>query len=391
MIPDLPFPAATYRERRAGVCDAMAERALDLLYVTSPANLLYLTGYEASWYPPRLPVGVLIDRHGGTATLFDWTRHEGYASRRVLCDDLMLFDYGHAPETVAAALAQRGWARASIGIEWSSPTPVAAITMALAGALEAAGARIVSGDWIVDTVRLYKSDEEIALIRRAGTIADTAMTEISRELRPGMTAIEVSSRLSDLLVHGGSSYAAMPPPVSAGPTAAYDVHAPPSNRAIEIGDVVGVDCCAVVDGYHANLARSFLIGGGDHPARAWLEQAAAATRMLCEAARLDEGPETAVAAAEAHIRASVPAGNVWWVGGYALGLALAPSWVGHTYLANDGPEKCRWLPGYVSNFETIFLDAAAGFAAEAIDTVVMTPNGLQVLSTLPRTMVDVPL
>jgi hypothetical protein len=58
--------------------------------------------------------------------------------------------------------------------------------------------------------------------------------------------------------------------------------------------------------------------------------------------------------------------------------------VGHTYLANDGLEKCRLLPGYVSNYENVFVDREDGFEAGNIDTMVMTEQGLEVLSSVPR-------
>ncbi len=91
------------------------------------------------------------------------------------------------------------------------------------------------------------------------------------------------------------------------------------------------------------------------------------------------------------MRDRVPPEKVWWVGGYSLGLAFPPSWVGHTYLANDGLAEITWEPGYVSNFETVLVDAEAGFEAATIDTLVMTEAGLELLSELPRGLIEVAL
>ena len=60
----LPFPLEEYRARRCRVQAAMDDRGIDVLYVTSPANLCYLTGYEAIWYPSRLPLGLAVVRDG---------------------------------------------------------------------------------------------------------------------------------------------------------------------------------------------------------------------------------------------------------------------------------------------------------------------------------------
>jgi Xaa-Pro aminopeptidase len=380
----LPFDIGEYRTRQQRVRAAMSARGIDLLYVSSPSNLCYLSGYAAIWYPNRLPVGLIID-HADPAVLFiDWTRHASYVSTRVLCDELLLVDYADAVASVAASFAKRGWSKRTIGIEWSSPTPCAPVMSALAQRLRDMGCSLLSGDWLVDQIRLYKSAAELARIRRAAAIADSALLQLQCDLQPGMTALGVSAHLAKLLAERGSEIAATPPLVNAGPTAYGDTHALPGRRSIQPGDVVAVDCCAVVDRYHANLARTFAIGRPNARAAAFLEHAAGSILELQRKARLGEDPRAAAACAERLVREHIPAENIWWIGGYSLGIAFAPSWVGHTYLANDGLEKCHLHPGYVSNYENVFLDRKDGFEAAYIDTIVMTEQGLQILSSLPR-------
>jgi Xaa-Pro aminopeptidase len=391
MSPTLPFPESEYRLRRERVREEMAARGVDVLLVTSPPNLLYLTGYQAIWYPPRLPVGAVLVRDSPAVVALDWVRHEGYVRDAVLCDDAIFFEYADATAVVVDALRARGWTAGAVAIEESAANPTAAVLNELARGLTAAGARVVSGDWVVDRVRLYKSEAEVERIRLAADIADRALTRLRGELRPGLSELEVSARAGALLAEEGSEIAATPPLVASGPDAWRDTHAFPGHRLVQPGDVISVDVCGVVDRYHANLSRTFALGEVSPRARGMLEQAAGSVDELVRAARLGEGPEAAAEAAERYVRDRIPDERIWWVGGYALGLALPPSWVGHTYLANDGPQRCRLEPGYVSNFENVLFDAEEGFAATFIETVVMTEDGLEVLSRLPRTLLDVPV
>ena len=153
----------------------MGRRGLDVLFVTSPANLLYLTGYSAIWYPWRLPLGAAIAREPAAVVFFDWTRHEGYARLHALFDDLVLLEYADAEEAVARALAERGLTTGTVGLERWGPTPAGPIIEGVAGALRARGARIAEGDWIVDGVRLVKSPAEVQRIHRAAAMADSAV------------------------------------------------------------------------------------------------------------------------------------------------------------------------------------------------------------------------
>jgi len=75
-IPESPtFELAEYAARSARLRAVLRDRAIDVLLVTSPANLYWLTDYEASWYPPRLPVGVAIWADDDRTVFFDWSRH----------------------------------------------------------------------------------------------------------------------------------------------------------------------------------------------------------------------------------------------------------------------------------------------------------------------------
>jgi Xaa-Pro aminopeptidase len=377
-----PFTDAEYAEREHKVRDAMAAAGLDALYVTSPANVFYLTGYDAIWYPWRLPLGCVVVREPAALLFFDWTRHEGYARLHARCDEFVFFEY---------AFAERGLSRAAVGFERYSLNPAGPIIEAVAAGLAADGAEVRSGDWIVDDVRLYKSEAEVERIRAAGAIADTAFAALRERLRPGQTELQAAALLTSLLADGGSEVPATPPLVCSGPTAFLDTHSFPSRRVLEAGDTVSIDCCAVIDRYHANLCRTFSLGEPDPTAVALLDAAAGSVGELQRLARIGEGPQAAAAAAERWVLDRVPAENVWWVGGYSLGIGLPPSWVGHTYLANDGLTKVTWQPGYVSNYETVMVDREGGFEAATIDTLLMTADGLDVLSEHPRGLLEVAL
>jgi hypothetical protein len=82
---------------------------------------------------------------------------------------------------------------------------------------------------------------------------------------------------------------------------------------------------------------------------------------------------------------------VWWVGGYALGVGLPPDWVGHTYLSNDAYERFTWEPGYVTNYENICFDREAGFTASYMETLLMTEEGIEILSSVPRELTVIEL
>ncbi len=392
--PTLPFTVAEYRERAAGVRRRMAERGVDVLFVMSPANLCYLTGFESVWYPPRAPLGAVLSQADERLVFLDYDRHETLVRATAHFDDSVFFDYTSALDTIVDAFRRNGWTGGTVGIERWSPTPGGPLVAETAERLAAAGASIVDGDWIVDRVRLVKSPAEMERVRRAGEIVDTAFESLAEYVRPGRTELEIAAHLNAVMAGLGGQEAAVRTMVSAGPDVWCRTHSPPTTRPVCVGDVMYVDACGVVDRYHADVCRTFAIGR-DHPdARAVLEVTAASVGEVQRAVRQGDPLSVAQAAAEGYVFSRFPRERVWWVGGYALGIALPPSWVGHTYLSGDAFEDFTWEPGYVTNYENILFGwdnhvphpdgRRTGYTASYMETLLMTEHGIEVLSRLPR-------
>jgi Xaa-Pro aminopeptidase len=384
MSADLPFPEAEYRARASRVREEMERRGVDVLFVMSPANLCYLTGFESVWYPPRAPLGVVVSRRDEGLLFLDYERHETLVRRTALLDEAVFYRYEDALDAIAAAFREREWNEGTVGIEWWTQTPGAPLVRETADRLAALGADVVAGDWIVDRVRAVKSAAEIECVRRAAAIVDAAFADLLEHVRPGQTELQVAARLDSVMADQGGESAAIRTMVSAGADVWCRTHSAPSRRPIQVGDVMYVDACGVVNRYHADLCRTVAIGR-DHPeAREMLAQTSGSVEEVRRAVRLGDPLDVAQRAAEEYVFSRFPREQVWWVGGYSLGISVPPSWVGHTYLSNDAFERFTWEPGYVTNYENVLFDRERGFTASYMETLLMTEDGIETLSRHPR-------
>ena len=301
-------------------------------------------------------------------------------------DDAVFFAYEDAIETVVRTFADHGWADGSVGIESWTVSPGAPVVRDIADRLAAAGAEIIAGDWVVDRVRLVKSPAEVDCVVRASRIVDDAFEEVQEFVRPGRSELEIAARLNALMASHGGEEPAIRTMVSSGPQVWAKTHAAPTRRPLERGDAVYVDTCGVYKRYHVDLCRTLSVGEDNPVAREILDYTSQSVVAVQRAVKPGDPLDVAQRVAEEHIFARFRPEEVWWVGGYALGLALPPSWVGHTYLANDAFEAFTWEPGYLTNYENIVFRREAGFTASYMESLLMTENGIRILSRHPRTL-----
>ncbi|MFP5321754.1 MAG: type I methionyl aminopeptidase [Acidimicrobiia bacterium] len=109
-----------------------------------------------------------------------------------------------------------------------------------------------------------RSADEIALMRRAGAVV-AEMHEACREaVRPGVTTGELDAVARDVLERNGATsnflgYGGFPGVVCASVNDEV-VHGIPGDRALQAGDLVSIDCGAVVEGWHGDAAFTMSVG-----------------------------------------------------------------------------------------------------------------------------------
>jgi Xaa-Pro aminopeptidase len=120
---------------------------------------------------------------------------------------------------------------------------------------------------LVEALREAKDAEEVALIRRAGEMAITALKTTLHEVRPGLTELNVAGILEKALRDQGSEEFPFATIVASGPRAALP-HARASSRVIERGDLLLLDFGAQYNGYCSDITRTVVIGKASDEQRA---------------------------------------------------------------------------------------------------------------------------
>ncbi len=129
-----------------------------------------------------------------------------------------------------------------------------------------------------------KSTAELCLMRRAGLVVAQTLTALGDMVAPGITTTELDAAAREILAENGArssflDYGAqwgLPPYPAVTCQSINDeiVHGIPGPRELVAGDIISIDFGAIVDGWHGDAARTFLVG-----------EASPARRKLADTAR----------------------------------------------------------------------------------------------------------
>jgi methionyl aminopeptidase len=254
-----------------------------------------------------------------------------------------------------------------------------------------------------------KSAREIDKMRRAGRIVAEVLALVESELKPGVTTAHLD-RLAERHIRGagaipsfkgylgGSRYGKGPRAFPASTCISIDsevVHGIPSERTIRAGSLVSVDVGAILDGWHGDGARTFVVGDVPEAARELVD----ATRLAMMAG---------IGAAQPGARVSDISAAVEDIG-LAHGFGIVRPFVGHGIgtdmhqepnvpnyrTGSRGPEL---LPGVCLAIEPMFTlgsgdvyveadgwtvnTADDALAAHFEHTIAVTEDGPEILTTI---------
>jgi methionyl aminopeptidase len=113
-----------------------------------------------------------------------------------------------------------------------------------------------------------KSSSQIERMAVAGRLVSDVLDRMSEELRPGVTTLELDAIAEEMIRSAGGIPSFIGVPGRVAPfkhtlCVSVDdeiVHGIPSNKRVRDGQVVSIDAGAIVDGWHGDSARTFIVG-----------------------------------------------------------------------------------------------------------------------------------
>ncbi len=124
--------------------------------------------------------------------------------------------------------------------------------------------RLIDASSILDDMRLYKTADEIDLLRRAGTISATGHAEAMRFTRPGLSEFQVAAAMEYVFRMNGSRRDGYPPIVAGGANACI-LHYTENDSVLEDGDLLLIDAGAEYEYFSADITRTFPVNGRFSP------------------------------------------------------------------------------------------------------------------------------
>ena len=119
--------------------------------------------------------------------------------------------------------------------------------------------QMVPATELLISLRQSKDEEEIQRMIAAQRIAEAALDQIVKEIKPGVTEKEIAARLQYLMLAGGAENMSFDPIVASGPNGSMP-HAVPTDRKIQDGDFVTMDFGCIYQGYCSDMTRTVAVG-----------------------------------------------------------------------------------------------------------------------------------
>jgi ectoine hydrolase len=384
--PNLNFTRAEYAERLAKTRAAMALVGIDLLIVTDPSNMHWLTGYDGWSFYVHQCVLIAVDgepvwygrgQDANGAKQTTWLGHDnivGYPDHYVQSTER------HPMDLLSREIETRGWARGVIGVEmdnyWFTAAAYQSLTMHLPNA------RFKDSQSLVNWRRAVKSATELDYMRRAGRIVEAIHKRILDKVEPGMRKCDLVAEIYDAGIRGvdgvGGDYAAIVPLLPSGVEASAP-HLTWNDRPMVSGEGTFFEIAGCYKRYHCPLSRTVFLG---KPTQAFLD---------AEKATL-EGMEAGLAAAKPGNVCEDIANAFFAVlkkygivkdnrTGYSIGLSYPPDWGERTMSLRPG-DRTELLPGMTFHFMTGLWMETMGL--EITESIVITESGVECLSNVPR-------
>jgi Xaa-Pro dipeptidase len=352
-------------DRSSLVQHALEEEGLDAVILAAPPNFAYVCGFRAN--PHERLIALVVPREGAGRLVCPSLEEE--AARIATGGAVELLVWRDEDGPVDALRRALAGVDGRVGIE----KQYLSVANAELAATAAPSATFSACDKLLGRLRVVKSEDEIASLRRAAAIVDRVVEHIGTIARPDVSEGELAAECAQRLRAEGGDALAFEPLILTGARAALP-HGRSGPTRLAAGDLLVVDIGVTVDGYAADITRTFVVGGfGDDRQREVFDLVHAAERAGIDAARAGAPARAVDDAARTTIAAGGYGPNFIHRTGHGLGLEThEPPYLTAT---NDEPLE----PGMVLTVEPgVYIEGWGGIRIE--DDVVVREEGPEVLT-----------
>ena len=385
------FSDAEYQRRLSLTRNAMSERGYDLLIVSDPSNMHWLTGYDGwSFYVHQC---VLLAREGepvwygrgqdaAGARLTSWLSHDNIIAYP---DHYVQSGERHPMDRLAEHLRERGWDRGRIGVEldnyWYSAAAHASLQRQLPSAT------LLDATALVNWQRAVKSSEELDCMRKAARLVERMHRRVVETVEPGLRKCDLVADIYDaalrydaVLGYGGD-YAAIVPLLPSGPQAAAP-HLTWDDEPLRKGEGTFFELAGVHRRYHCPLSRTVFLG---EPTATFLNAEEAVLEGMEAGLQKARAGNVCEDVAEAFFavlrRYGIEKDNRT---GYPIGVAYPPDWGERTMSLRMG-DRTVLEENMTFHFMTGLWMEDWGF--EITESIVIGRDGPECLANVPRQLV----
>ncbi len=339
------------------ISSGLADRKLDALLVSGAPNVRYLTGFTGD----NGNVLITPDK----AVLFTDPRFEIQAAHEVSC--VVKIAKGPLVIDILAAIKRLRLQR--IGYEPARMTCDAYEAMKSLLPLEAS-LEPVNG-W-VEGLRMVKSADELARIRRSVATNSRAFEQAAARVKPGMKESDLAAELEYRMRRLGAEKPCFDTIVAGGARSALP-HAQPTAARLENGQLIVVDMGALQDGYCSDMTRMLFLGIPGAKVKRTYRAVLEAQLAAIDAVRAGALTRNVDRAARQVLKGYGLDRAFVHSTGHGLGLEIhEPPRIGRK-------DKTRLQTGMAITIEPgVYLEGFGGIRIE--DTVVVTETGCEILT-----------
>ncbi|MFT5226764.1 MAG: ectoine hydrolase [Polaribacter sp.] len=386
--PELHFTQDEYARRIEKTRLSMQAKGVELIIVSDPSNMAWLTGYDGwSFYVHQCvllglegePVwyGRVQDANGAKLTAF--MSHDniiGYPDHYVQSTERHAMDY------LSERITERGWGKANIGVEmdnyWFSAAAFASLLKHLPNA------QFSDTTGLVNWQRAVKSPQELDYMRKAARIVERMHQRIFDKVEPGIRKCDLVADIYDAALRYdetmgvGGDYPAIVPLLPSGVEASAP-HLTWDDQPMKSGEGTFFEVAGVYRRYHCPLSRSVFLG---KPTQTFLD----AEKAVLEG--MDAGLEVAKAGNLCEDIASAFFSVLKKYGieknnraGYPIGMSYPPDWGERTMSLRPG-DKTVMEENMTFHFMTGLWMDDWGF--EITESIIIGADGPECLANVPR-------